>query len=180
MKEIYIVRHCQATGQAPDAELTTTGQQQAEELKAFLQDMPIDRILSSPFLRATQTIEPLAENIGVTVEVDKRLSERVLSTTSLDDWQDKLKATFDDVDLYFAGGESSRQAMDRISQVVEEIRSSEAERTIIVAHGNIIALLLKQYHASFGFDEWKELSNPDVYRLREKPRGFSVERIWVR
>ncbi|MBD7938911.1 histidine phosphatase family protein [Cytobacillus sp. Sa5YUA1] len=180
MKEIYIVRHCQATGQSPDAELTITGQQQAEELKVFFHDRQIDRILSSPFLRAKQTIEPLAEKIGITVEVDERLSERVLSTTSLEDWQDKLKATFDDPDLYFPGGESSRQAMDRISQVIEEIRSSEAEHAIIVAHGNIISLLLKKYQVSFGFDEWQALTNPDVYRLRETPDGFSVERIWVR
>ncbi|WP_143001413.1 histidine phosphatase family protein [Tenuibacillus multivorans] len=34
-KVIYVVRHCKATGQAPEWELTEQGQQQAQDLAAF-------------------------------------------------------------------------------------------------------------------------------------------------
>lgn len=35
-KIIYIIRHCEATGQAPDASLTEKGKEQAKKLAVFL------------------------------------------------------------------------------------------------------------------------------------------------
>ena len=61
-KAIYIIRHCEAEGQAPEAPLTAKGKAQAKELSVFLSGKKVDRIVSSPFLRAVQTIEPFAED----------------------------------------------------------------------------------------------------------------------
>jgi phosphohistidine phosphatase SixA len=51
---LYLVRHCQATGQEPDAPLTQLGQQQALVLADWLGEAQIERIVSSPFVRAYQ------------------------------------------------------------------------------------------------------------------------------
>lgn len=118
MTKIYIIRHCAASGQAPEAELTETGMAQAIELSGFLNELGIERIVSSPYARAVQSIAPLAEALAVEIETDERLKERVLSSGSLPDWFERLKSTFDDHELALEGGESSRQALDRISQVV--------------------------------------------------------------
>lgn len=48
MKNVYVVRHCKADGQEPDAKLTELGIQQAENLAKFLLDKDIDFIISSP------------------------------------------------------------------------------------------------------------------------------------
>ena len=53
--------------------------------------------------------------------------------------------------------------MNRIVNVVDEVFKSETENTIIVTHGNLMSLLLKNYDNSFDFDCWKNLSNPDVF-----------------
>ncbi len=45
MKELYIIRHCQATGQEPAAPLTELGQQQAQRLVTQLSNVPLDRIV---------------------------------------------------------------------------------------------------------------------------------------
>lgn len=79
MKNVIIVRHCKAEGQAVDAPLTVQGIQQALELAEFLSDKGIDHIVSSPYRRACDTIKPLANLIGVEVVMDERLTERVLS-----------------------------------------------------------------------------------------------------
>lgn len=110
------------------------------------------------------------------IEIDDRLSERILSTGDLPDWLNKLNETFEDLDLKFAGGESSKEAMNRIVNVVEEVWKSEAENTIIVTHGNLMSLLLKHYDHKVGFEEWKKLSNPDVYLLNDQ--DGNVERVW--
>jgi len=172
-KNIYIVRHCQAIGQPAESQLTEEGFKQADDLALFFSNIQVNRIISSHFLRAIQSIEPLSKERNISIEVDERLAERTLSSVDLPDWLDKLKATYDDLDLKYEGGESSREAMDRIVSVVEEAFESDAENIVIVTHGNIMSLLLKNYQDSFGFEEWKKLSNPDVFLLK---RGMAPVR----
>jgi len=178
VKHIYVIRHCEAQGQSSDASLTEQGFHQAEVLAKFFADKKIDRIITSPFLRAIQTIEPLSTRGNINVEIDERLSERILGTSDLPDWYEKLRATFTDMELKFEGGESSNEAMERIVNVVEETIKSESEHTIIVSHGNIITLLLKNYHNDIDFQFWTQLRNPDVFRLRVKDHKMTLDRIW--
>ena len=177
-KHIYIVRHCEAQGQPSESPLTEKGFAQAETLSDFLLNTKIDRIISSPFLRAIQSVEPLSKGTNIEIELDERLTERLLSTLDLPDWPEKLKETFDNLELKFEGGESSKEAMYRIVSVVEEIFQCEAKNTVIVTHGNLMSLLLKHYDHSFGFDSWKRLSNPDVFVLSNSNNEVQMKRLW--
>lgn len=177
-KNIYIIRHCEAEGQSSDSPLTKRGFTQANELSDFLSDIKVDRIISSPFLRAIQTIKPFAGNKNIEIEMDSRLSERVLSSTFFPDWMDKLEATFKDLDLKYEGGESSNEARNRIVKVVNNIVASDSENTIIVAHGGVISLLLHHYDKNFAFEQWKTLSNPDVYLLNLTKNDTHYKRLW--
>src|SRR5690625_5919276 len=87
MKKIYFVRHCSADGQHKDSPLTIEGTRQAQLLSIFLteNDIPIDRIISSPYLRAVESIKPYAEKHGIDIEVDERLHERVFSNEPVDE-----------------------------------------------------------------------------------------------
>lgn len=177
-KSIYLIRHCEAEGQSPDAPLTEKGFAQANELSDFLSAIKVDRVISSPFLRAIQTIKPFAENKNIEIEMDSRLTERILSSTLFPDWMDKLEATFNDMNVKYEGGESSHEAMNRIVEVANHILSSDSENTIIVAHGVILSLLLNRYDKNFGFEQWKNLSNPDVYVLRTSKNDAHYQRLW--
>lgn len=179
MKNIYVVRHCKADGQASEARLTVTGVEQAEKLATFLADKEIDTIISSPFERAHRTIAPFAEKIGVEITLDERLTERVLTGQNHPDWVDMLRQTFDDMDLCFEGGESSRTAMQRAIPVVMEVLKSNSKNAVIVSHGNLIALLLKHFDDRIGFAEWEALTNPDVYHLSFSEEKPTIQRIWA-
>ncbi|HJF32530.1 MAG TPA: histidine phosphatase family protein [Sporosarcina psychrophila] len=175
-KTIYIVRHCSAEGQAPHAELTAEGILQAAQLAEYFDGIEVDRIITSPFSRARQTGWPLAERKNLHVEVDSRLGERVLSSTEFKDWLIKLEDTFLDLHLKYDGGESSREAMTRVCDVVDELE--EGSQTVLVTHGNLMALLLRCYDERFGFEQWQALTNPDVYMLRIKDEDSEVKRVW--
>ncbi|ETI69603.1 histidine phosphatase family protein [Neobacillus vireti] len=179
MKKIYMIRHCEAEGQPFEARLTERGFRQAVELTEFFSTIKIDRIISSPFKRAIQSIQPLAMRLQIAIVEEPRLTERVLSNTNLPDWLEKLRATFDDLELKFEGGESSQEAMQRIVGVVEEVFDGETENTIIVTHGNLLSLLLKYFNKDFGFDEWQNLSNPDVFLLKNENNSVTFERVWI-
>jgi 8-oxo-dGTP diphosphatase len=77
----YVVRHAKA-GDRADWKgddrlrpLTKSGWRQAEALADSLENEPIDRILSSPYVRCVQTVEPLATRRKVPVEPRKDLEE---------------------------------------------------------------------------------------------------------
>jgi 2,3-bisphosphoglycerate-dependent phosphoglycerate mutase len=174
------VRHCKAEGQPPEAPLTEEGFKQTEELAGFFTDKKIKRIISSPFKRAIQSIEPTAQKLGVEVEHEDRLAERVLSTEPLEDWMDKLAASYREMELKFPGGESSQEATNRALEVIEQLKAGGTENTIIVTHGNLMSLILKFYDDDFGYGDWKRLSNPDVYllTLEENTKEEKLERLW--
>ncbi|WP_318616218.1 histidine phosphatase family protein [Sporosarcina sp. YIM B06819] len=175
-KIIYIVRHCSAEGQPPHADLTAEGVLQAGELAKFFDGIEIDCMITSPFKRALRTAWPIAERKKLHVQVDSRLTERVLSSRDLEDWLVKLEDTFSDLHLKYEGGESSGEAMSRACNVVDEL--GDGSRTVLVTHGNLMTLLLKHYDKRFDFERWQALSNPDVYRVQITDDEADVKRIW--
>src|SRR5690348_13642995 len=76
MPTLYLVRHCQATSQSPEASLPAEGLVQADLLADFLAPLGPERIVSSPFRRAVQSVEPLAARLSLPIEIDDRLRER--------------------------------------------------------------------------------------------------------
>lgn len=178
MKNVYIVRHCKAEGQEADAPLSDAGLEQADQLAEFLIDRNIQAILSSPYERAARTIAPLAGKLGIEVRLDDRLQERILSGQSHPEWRERLRRTYDDLDLCYEGGESSRSAMGRAAAVMNDVLQSEYDHIVIVSHGNLISLLLHYYDPRIGFDEWASLTNPDVYHLSFHYETPAIRRIW--
>ena len=176
MARLIVIRHCKATGQEREATLTQEGYEQAQQLVHFLEHFPIQRVISSPFTRAIETITPYVNKQGLQIKIDDRLQERVLSTENMDDWMEKLQQTYINYDLKFNGGESSNEAMSRVYEVINEIGVEET--VAIVTHGNLMSLLLHKITPTFGFQEWAQLSNPDVYILENKNGQFHVERFW--
>jgi 2,3-bisphosphoglycerate-dependent phosphoglycerate mutase len=176
---IFLVRHCQATGQDPDAPLTLEGHAQAERLAELLADAGIRRIVSSPFARARDSIQPLASRLGVALETDARLAERVVCGEPRPDWRDRLRDSFDDLDICLPGGESSRAAGERGVAAVQDAIRSGSLPVVLVTHGNLLTLILRRFDRRFGFREWERLTNPDVFRLSLGDGRAAVERIWA-
>lgn len=174
---IYWIRHCATTGQAPEAPLTSTGHAQAQHLADVLAPFGITRIVSSPYRRALQSIEPFAARTGITVEPDGRIRERLLSTEPLADVRLTLKHTFDDADFAAPGGETSREATARASAAFSDIMSA-GSTTAVVSHGNLTSLLLRRLGWPMDFDASLRLTNPDLFRIDPIDATVTITRLW--
>ena len=81
MASLFVVRHAHAGARSSwdSADilrpLDDKGWRQAEGLVELLGDADLKRLVSSPAIRCTQTLEPLAARLGLEVEVDDRLAE---------------------------------------------------------------------------------------------------------
>ena len=176
---MLLIRHCQSSGQDPDAVLTEIGRKQAEALAEFLSDYPIDMIVSSSYTRAQQSIEPFAANVGLPIHLDHRLIERTLSGSPIDNWREVVRDSFGDLELRIPGGESAREVLDRGWAAITELLDGGHLLPIAVTHGNLLSLILNSLDPNFGYAGWESLSNPDVFALKEADDGRLVfERIW--
>ncbi|HMG51089.1 MAG TPA: histidine phosphatase family protein [Inquilinus sp.] len=162
---IYLIRHCRAAGQEPEAPLTEEGHAQALRLRDRLAATPIARVVSSPFLRARDSAASLAARLGLPVGIDERLAERVLAADPAEDWQDRLRQSFADPGLCWPGGESGAAAMARGRAAVDAAAADAGGPVAVVTHGNLLALILHSFDGHSGFDTWAGLTNPDVYRI---------------
>lgn len=81
MGTFYVVRHAKAgsrghwTGDDRRRPLSKKGVKQAGELVQVLEPFPISAIVSSPFLRCVQTVEPLAKAHDMEIEQSQSLAE---------------------------------------------------------------------------------------------------------
>lgn len=178
MKQIYFVRHCKAIGQEPEARLTEEGIRQARELAEFLKNKNIEYIISSPFERAIETIKPLCKMVACDFHIDNRLQERILSKAPLDNWMEILEQSYENYELKLDGGESSTEAVERGMSVVREMIARPEKSICVVTHGALLSLLIRQFNKEFGFEDWKKLSNPDVYKLEIQGDQAFIERVW--
>ena len=86
---VYLVRHAKAgsrkawSGDDSLRPLSKTGRTQARAIGKALADAGITRIVSSPFVRCRETVEPLAQRIGIDVVLADALAEGASLTDAL-------------------------------------------------------------------------------------------------
>ena len=77
--QLLLIRHAlpfrSEPGLGSDPELSEEGIEQAKRLPDALARFPISRIVSSPQIRARQTAQPVADALGIAVDIDDRLAE---------------------------------------------------------------------------------------------------------
>lgn len=173
MRRLLLVRHCESSGPQPEASLTANGLRHARRLAEALEGHPIDRIVSSPFRRARQTIAPLATLRALDVEIEPRLAERRLAVPPVDDWRAYVRRSFIDPDSRAPGGESAREVLERGRAAITQYFESASRLPVLVTHGQLLSLVLHSIDARFGYADWQRLRNPDVFVLR----GASTARL---
>ena len=147
--------------------LTEKGIRDAHRLCEMRASVRIDAAYSSPYLRARQTIEPIARARGITIETIDDLRERMLSRGELSDWRTHLKRSWEDFGYALPDGETGRIAQARVMRVLEMLAMRYAGGTVVVAsHGNLIALALHAIVSDVvDYAFWEAIPMPAVFTL---------------
>lgn len=150
---IYLIRHGQTNGnrdrivQTPDTPLSDLGHQQAKQLAKRFEDIPVDNIICSDYLRTQQTIEPIREMKPSSFSLEPLLRER-----SFGDLRGKA---YDDIDADFfdegyapPNGETHQQFVERVNQAWEcilNVYQNTQGNLVVMTHGLVLRELVKQH-----------------------------------
>ncbi len=165
MAKLLLIRHCQATGTLADTPLSEAGAKAAEALIPRLHELATDALYSSPYERAQATVRPFAISTGLSIGLDDRLRERVLSDRELEDRWDHVRRSFADPDYRAPGGESLNQTSQRAIAALTDIAAAGHRLPAVSSHRNLIASVLRSMDPAFGFEQLLELRTPDLFEV---------------
>ena len=173
MTEIYMVRHCEAMGNvmrlfqgSSDFDISETGEKQLEYLKNRFKDIKLDKVYTSPLIRARKTalavigsrdLEPIDEK-GL-IELDGGIVEGKPFVETFNSIPG-LADTWDNHPEDFApeGGEKMRDAYERIWNTVKKIAAENKGKAVAcTTHGGVTRCLLCR------------LLKGDITKLKEMP-----------
>lgn len=184
---IYFVRHAISPfslDNERDRGLSEQGKIDSIRVAELLKNEGIDVVTSSTFVRAIETVRPLANYLDQEILQFEELIERPIASLKYEITEEELvkgiEKSFTDIDYCLAEGETTRQAQSRSVPTFKHILSEyKGKKVAIGTHGNIMTILLKYFDDSYGFDFWKQTSKPDIYKLEfEEFELLRVERIW--
>ena len=174
--DIILVRHGESEANiakifgGPSAKLSDLGKEQALKSKDFIQGLKFDRVYTSPFVRAVDTMK----HLGLDGEIEEDLREigfGILEDKSYDmiSGSHPVEAQkWADDPIYYAvpGGETIIEGYKRVEKLLNKLIEKD-EDVLIVCHEGVIKMAL-----SFVFD------NPE-YFFKFQADNLSVNVITI-
>ncbi|MED0991117.1 histidine phosphatase family protein [Bacillus nitratireducens] len=181
MTTVYFVRHAHSTYTKEERKrpLSEKGWLDAQNITCLLKDEKVDVVISSPYTRAIQTVQGIANTYNLSIQLEEDLRERLLSKEPVTDFNDAIQKVWEDWTFAYEGGESSNIAQRRAVICIQSIlRKYKGKNIVIGTHGNIMVLLMNYFDSKYDFQFWKTLHMPDVYKLTfDNNRFISAERV---
>ncbi|WP_454190728.1 histidine phosphatase family protein [Paenibacillus sp. Marseille-Q7038] len=184
---IYMVRHAESIhihGEERSRGLTEKGLGYAKYVADVFADLQIDAVVSSPYKRAVQTVQYVADQKKLPIKEYENLRERsIIGNEYEEKWEVILQAiekSFDDKDYSLHGGESTKQAQERSIPTLELLLEQYAGKHVIMGtHGNMMTIMMNYYDSNYGFHFWKQTTMPDIYYLIFREMKLDkVDRMW--
>lgn len=172
MKTIYLVRHGQTDLNAtlvtggPDDKLSELGLKQAELVSKRLSSNQIEKIISSPYMRAKQTAEQIAKVCGLQVcysdlFIETR-SPSELTGKGHDD-PDTLeirklrKMNWGAANWHYSDEENYYDTLARAKQAVQYLLDHKENKLVVITHGSFLRMIVS--YIMLQEDLTPELSN---------------------
>ena len=140
-------------GRLPGIPLNQRGREQAVALAETMKTLPIQAIYSSPLERAVETAGPLAQALGLPIQLRPALLD-----TDVGEWQGRYLKDLRKLPLWkqvqeqpsrvrFPGGESYQESQERLVKEIDAIRRLHKQRDMlaVVFHADPIKLVLAHY-----------------------------------
>ncbi|WP_157120799.1 histidine phosphatase family protein [Nocardia fusca] len=169
---IVLVRHAQSVPPTPagpgdyQRPLTEPGKAQVIGLTDQLADIRPSAIVSSPYLRAVQTLEPAARLLGLPICIDERLREWDSGIAPAPDYERHYEESWARPQRARPGAESLNELTERAVGALIDLTDSAGQPVLVGSHGTFISRALLGLGCSgINWDFHRAMPMPAVYRL---------------
>ena len=155
--KIYLIRHGESEGnaknirQGADVPLTEQGIKQAEFLATRLMDLPIDLIISSPYLRTKQTAEVISNKLKKEINFSNLFTEKkkpteieglLVGDEKGDAIMKETWKNFFTPGYHYADEENFEDLKERAIKAADFLEQQKAEHIVVVTHGWFLRFFL--------------------------------------
>ena len=158
--------------------LTRAGKLAVARLTRWLSQRPVRAVFSSPSRRAIDTVEPIASDHGLSLQVFGDLRERRLASHDLveTEYREALRRAREDPALALPGGESTNDVVDRGFGALAQIRDETATGVAVAGtHGGLISIVRWHLGDEFSVEEALTEPMPAIYPIRWQNGGWVSE-----
>ena len=167
--KIYFVRHAEpdyANHNDRLRDLTAKGAEDAKKVAEYFMDKNIDMVLSSPYRRAVNTVQPFARAMFMPIVAVEDFRERAIADEWIEDYNEFCKKQWEDFDYKLPGGESLNEVQERVVRALENVlQEYNGQNLVIGIHGTALAVLLNHMDSAFGYEQFKEMTMPWIIDL---------------
>ena len=161
MTEIYFVRHAQPNFQNHDdasRELTEKGLRDCALVTEFLSGKNISAVLSSPYKRALDTVQPFADSMHLPVLFDSDFRERRVDSIWIEDFESFCKQQWADFDYRLTDGETLRMVQERNYAALQRVLANYTGQNVAIgSHGTALCTLIHYFDPTFGHSDFKRI-----------------------
>lgn len=154
---VYLVRHAESDHAVKDAKtrpLTEKGLKDSETLAEHFRSIPVSRIFSSPYLRAVQTVMPLAKMKNLPIETDDRVREWMGGRPfPAEIFENRMREMFEDEASTNGGAESLKALRKRSREFLMHILTRFPGDTLVIGtHALALTAFVMNIDKSIGLD----------------------------
>lgn len=155
MNKIYFVRHAKPDFSVHDdltRPLTDKGIIDSKKLCEFLKEKSINKIYSSPYKRAIDTIKELSQNLNIKIEVVDDFRERKISNIWIEDFNKFSKSQWENFEYKLNDGESLNEVQSRNIKALHKILNENSNQNIVIGtHGTALSTIINYYDKTFDY-----------------------------
>lgn len=181
---LYLIRHADSTYTIDERNrpISEKGKEDVNRLRKLFNHIHIDKIYSSPYKRAIQTVEGIAFERNLEIDLVEDMRERTKTQGKLDNFFENVKKLWEKPSFNFEGGESNIEAQTRGIKALNNLLDENMGKSFVIAsHGDIMSLMLNHYDSEYEYNFWRQLDMPDAYALVfENSNLQSIKQVWSR
>jgi 2,3-bisphosphoglycerate-dependent phosphoglycerate mutase len=174
---IYLVRHAEVKYTPDDfiRPLSEKGKNDVKKVTNFFRDKLVTRVISSPYIRAIDTIKNVALEKNLEIEEIYDCRERKVADQFIEDFDSFIINQWQDFDFHLEGGESLNQVQQRAINVIFDILERyEGESIVIGTHGTWLSVVLNYFDKRYDYNFWKTLKMPDIFMIKFDKREVQL------
>jgi len=161
MTTVYFIRHAESDYRNHDDALRPLSEKGMIDrllVTSFLDDKNIDVVLSSPYVRAIDTVKDFADKHNMKIKTVDAFRERKVDSIWIEDFDQFAEKQWKDFNYRFFDGECLKEVQDRnISALQEALKQYKGKSIIIGSHGTALSTIINYYDSSFGFRDFNDM-----------------------